>query len=893
MSTSATFTSGDEWSPQSPFFSKLGNYFDRPEWWDEGVETLNAFFDGDPLHADATDQRLEDLLDLLEPLKVCEEPQRSVNAGVNLSDSVENTTDLSTGQQEQKHDPRHVADQSIEQSSKDTQLQATIVDLSNDPFSAAKSAHVEPKEAEEVAPVITSGSKDSQSHSEEPALVKQFPIPSTSTGIDAINTSSPFFISTTTSTRQTSPQPDSSTRASYVFADAALSFDTSHEDEAIVPSASEVHKLVPIVRNALAGHRDDLPPELTERNNDSAFTDLVTPAENNIAPTPIENIHNLSDEHNATTEEAKTVSEDDPTGLQTIKDEISDEHGLPKAVDSSIVIEEDDATVVHDPSAAAISFFPPNPYSDTPYEFSFDDPQAPSSILTGGPRDETHDHIDDSSADSTLTSLASGDGQLPAIQLVDQVYGRDGYTPPRPSFSPLTPPPGFVDTMDADAGAMGGIDAEEGHAPLQNSKHMVTVNGVVDELAYEDRVDGTKTSTNHLTLANPERKQEQPHADEPAQKRRLSPNTEDEHQMGINSETILASREETVKRSPKPAQKGKSKANLRSAQRGSPDPLASASPDELADSTVSNPFILSKPSKKQSKPKLDRSTTSRSRAKKPVNTSAPLRKLIGVPRITRGSVGIRELAELLGASPPRTAAEKEQADVGGRLRSQSQTPAPASATESCPATQTTLATGTTETNGTGTPAQQKRKTPTGSNPVSAQELTDLGNTPILETRTRTRTATVEPAPELPAQDSAKPVPKRTKAAISNAEVERLGAVEVKESRTRNSTVEPNPEPAPVPTPAKRAKKPIAKSVAPSGAKSSPFSLVAKSKGTPKNKALAKTNKKAVEPDQKKDTPVGEQTETGAKRKRDKDSEEVGGGATRASKRIAGAEPEAQ
>ena len=108
---------------------------------------------------------------------------------------------------------------------------------------------------------------------------------------------------------------------------------------------------------------------------------------------------------------------------------------------------------------------------------------------------------------------------------------------------------------------------------------------------------------------------------------------------------------------------------------------------------------------------------------------------------------------------------------------------------------------------------------------------------------------------------------------------------MRESRTRNSTVEPTPESIPVPAP-KRAKKPVVKSVTAIGAKPSPFSLVAKSKGTPKNKAPAKTNKKAVKPEQKKENPVGEQTEMEAKRKRDQESEKVEGGATRASKRIA-------
>ncbi|KAH0141117.1 hypothetical protein KCU67_g14626, partial [Aureobasidium melanogenum] len=116
---------------------------------------------------------------------------------------------------------------------------------------------------------------------------------------------------------------------------------------------------------------------------------------------------------------------------------------------------------------------------------------------------------------------------------------------------------------------------------------------------------------------------------------------------------------------------------------------------------------------------------------------------------------------------------------------------------------------------------------------------------------------------------------------------------VKESRTRNSTAEPTPVPTPAPTPAKRAKKPVAKPVAQLGGKPSPFALVSKSKGTPKIKAPAKTKKKAAKPEQKQESPVGKQTKTMAKRKREEDGEEVEGGVTRASKRVAGVEPEGQ
>ncbi|KAH0015683.1 hypothetical protein KCU78_g8109, partial [Aureobasidium melanogenum] len=913
MNSSATFASGDEWALQNPFFSKLGNYFDRPDWWEEGAETLKAFFDGDTPHTDTTDQRLEDLLDLLEPSK------------------------------------------SIEPSSNDNQLRAEAVSLSNDLSSATNSVHFESVE-NGVAPAITKDTQDFQSHSEDLALKNLLSISDINTSSDAINTSSPLFTSTTKSTRQTSPQPGSSARVSFILADPAVSSYPSFEKETIAPSPPEAPKLGSSARNATDDHSGDLPSELTKRNNNTALTDSTAPVEDGVASAPFDHIHNGTfTKHSANSEGLTTVSENDPTGLQAVKDEISDENGLPKDIDSSILSQEDDDTVVHDPSAAATSFFPHNPYSDIPFGSGtiseeddvsiVHDPSAATSFFPPNPysdvpfnssfyaaptstaskeelSDENHEHIDDSSGDSTLTSLASGDEQMPEIQLVNQVKGREGYTPSPPPISPLTPPVYFADTTHANADVMGGVDPKKDddtiplatastlkspiarlgdvtlkqHAvddKLQNNKGLDTANEVVDEPANDNGGDDTKTSSDSPTLVA-KRKQEHPHADEPAQKRRLAPITENEHQPGINTETVLTSEEETIKsKSERPVRKGKNKATSRSAQRDSPDELAPTSPDELADSSALNPFSLNRELQKIGKTKLDRSTTSRSRTKNPVNSSAPLRKLVGFQRDTRGGVGRRELAGLLAASPPRKAAEKEKLDVDGRLRSQSQTPAPASTSDTATVAQTTIAAETIETNETSTPTQSKRNRVPGAHPMSAQELRDLGNTPILESRTRTRTATVEPAPESTTQDTAKPGPKRTKSAISNAEVERLGIVEVKESRTRNSTAEPTPVPTPAPTPAKRAKKPVAKPVAQLGGKPSPFALVSKSKGTPKIKAPAKTKKKAAKPEQKQESPVGKQTKTMAKRKREEDGEEVEGGVTRASKRVAGVEPEGQ
>lgn len=920
MDSTATFVSRNEWSSQSSHYGKLGDYFDRPDWWKEGAETLQAFFNGDTPRVDTTDQRLEDLLDLIGPLNVGKEPSRSRNAGTNLGGLVENTTDLPALQREAKYDLKHDEVQSVEPGSNDTRLQAENVNPSSDSFSANNSVHVEFEEESEVAPATSSGSKDSQSHSDDPALLRTISILNTSISSDATNTSSPLFTGTTTSTGQTSPQPELSTRASSRTAVQVVSFDSSLENETTAPSPAEVPKLGSFVRNATHVHKNDSPPELFERNNNSVLTDADAPVGTNIASIPIEHTTN---EHSATLDEVTAVSEDDPTGLQAVKDETSDANNLPKAIDSSILAQEDDDTVVHDPSAAAISIFPPNPYSDTQFDSSFYVAQAPSLTVDGELGNDSHEHIDDSSADSTLTSLAAVDGQLPESQFVDQVNGRERYTPSAPAFSPLTPPPpDFVDTVNADV--MDEVKAGEGDnstpleiastsnqpitrfgnvthehpagdntLPLPNIKVLNTANEAVEELAHDNVVDGTQPSTNPLALVHLKRKQEHPHPDEPTHKKPIPPTTEDRYDPEAKAKAVPASEDETAKgKSKQPAQKGKSKAGTKSAQRDSPDELASASSDELADSSVSSPFILSKNSQNHRKPKLDRSTTSRSHVKKPIDAAPPLRKLIGVPKFTRGGVGRRELAELLGASPPRAAAEKQKVDSGGRLRTQSQTPAPASAPGPPFATQASLVATVSERNETGTSAQQKRKRPTGSNPVSAQELTDLGNTPILKTRTRTRTATVEPTPEPATQLAAKAAPKRTKSAISKAEVERLGVVEMTESRTRNSTLEPTSEPTIAPALAKRAKKPATKPVAQIGGKPNPFALTSKPKGTPRtSRKKEPPEKKAVGLKQDKDSPPEKQTKPAAKRKRGEESEEVGEVAARASKRIAGVEAE--
>jgi hypothetical protein len=903
MDSSVTFAPGSERFPQSPFYSKLGSYFDRPEWWEEGAATLDAFFDENTPLVDRFDQRLEDLLDRLEPPRVVEEPQRSNNAGLTNNRSADNTTDLSLLEKEQDLDVRHDDNQTIEQSS-DNHLQTTVVTSSNVLLPSAKAALTNGQEENRVAPAITNTFQDSSCLPAARVLIQPLSALDANTCNDSINTSSPVLTGTTTSTRQTSPQLVSSTRASSVIPD----IESSLEHGSLAPPSLKGTKPGPSLGTTTAHHKKTSTILSPEIDNDIASIDPSAAVENDTALiSATRNQGLMSDEHEDTTQEPMVTSGPDSTGLQAVKDELSDEYGLTTTIDSSILTQETEITVVHDPSSAAVSFFPPNPYSDIPSDFKVDATRISSEgfeekLGHGGDEDD-----EDLSADSTLTSLATNDGQLPLNNLEQLSAPKEWrtVTPSPPPTSPLTPPPGWFATRHVDQDTMGGADSEEDvdaapsatstpDRPIvelgkvspgisRNTKGLKIVTEAVDGLARKTETDDTEMPTTSAATPIGKRKQEKPHTDEPAQKRRLRRNAGVDEQSKATSESVPVLEDKTAKGKSDPAQRGKGKA-----KRDSPDELAPESPDELADLPASNPFGLNKAALSLAKPKLNRSTPSRSRARKPVNTSAPLRKLVGVARATRATVGNKELAGLLGASPPRKAEEKANADIGGRLRSQARTPTPASTptptpmsplalvSTSAPTTQITdtVATESTDTSQTVTPLPARRKRPPGANPLGALELKELGSTPILETRTRVRTATVEPTPE-PAtiQSTVKPAPKRTKTNLSTTEVAAPASAELARTRSQNSAVEPTPEPAPKAAPAKRIRKPVAKPAA-GPAVSSPFNLAAKSKGTPAaSRKKAPTKQTAVQTDNDSNTPTGKSTEATTKRKRGNEGEE--------------------
>ncbi|CAD0112601.1 unnamed protein product [Aureobasidium uvarum] len=623
-------------------------------WWEEGAETLKAFFDDEKPSEDSTDQRLEDLLDLLEPLKVGEEPQNSSIVGVTSSE------------------------------------------------------HGSPPK-----PLFT---------------------------VDTIDTSSPVFTGTTTRTRRTSLQPETSTRASSAVPDTAATLDLSPENGTIAPSSLEA---------------------------------------------PIEN---------------------DPTGLQTVKGKRSDDHGLPKAIDSSILSQEDDTTVVHDPSSAAVSFFPPNPYSDEPVQYPSQQ-AAPtvSSVFNGQLGNDYRQDIEDTSADSSLTSLASNDDQMNQYDLRDQLADYKRYladTPSPPPTSPLSPPPSILTTRYADPDIMGGADPEDDETTLFSiastpSKPIIKLGKVAPKEPDDDRGLRDTGGLGTVNEADDELaddtdaddiEQQQAHEDEPAQKRLLATVTGDEKQPGTDAKAVAPPEEHTIKdRLRRRMQESKANVTSTSALRDSPDELAPESADELADPSPSHGSLS------LVKSRINKSKPSRSRAKKPPNTPAlaPLEKIVGVPRATRGATANRQLAGIPGTPSPRKVEE------------------------------------------------------------NTRELRSLDATPILYTRTRTGTATAESTPEPGTQGSVKPVPKRTKFATSASEVTRLGS------------------PTPKVTPAKT------------------------SKGAPATRKRAPRKNKTAESKQDDDTMPEKLNEATTKRKREEEDGETEEQPTRASKRIAGAEPEGE
>lgn len=848
MQSAVAFAPGSERSSQSPFFNKLGNYFDRPEWWEEGAATLNAFFDEDAPPVDTFDQRLEDLLDSFEPLKVVEGPQQpTISVETNLQQD------------------NHVAD----------------------------------------APSVVNSFEDPLPLPENRVFVKPLSALDFNTGNDTIDNSSPVLTGTTTSTRQTSPRPKSSTRASSVLPDAG----SSPEDQPLAPSTFEAPRPDSPLGTATAQHSGSSTSVSAAKNNDVILTESLAVGEDSSASLPLAHIHDpVFGKHSGTEEELRPRSENDPTGLQAIKDEFSDEYGLTTAIGSSILTQETDITVVHDPTSAAVSFFPPNPYSDVNPDFELDATENGAGALD---EELVHDDVVDGeelSADLTLTSLASNHAQL-SEDYLEQLNDPERWhfkTPSPPPTSPLSPPPSrFVSrhidqdaTVEADTEEDGGATASSipsltsnpmtelgkvSPSASKNIKGLKILTGVADGLARNTGAEDQETPTTSTGPLSGKRRQKRSHSDEPSQKRRLRPSTRGEKRSEADAESTLASKDQTVKGKSKIVQKDKSKAASTPTQRDSPDELAPASPDELAEPPASNPLGLNKAPLSLAKPKVNKSTSTRSRVRNPVDTFAPLRKLVGVARATRAAVGNKELAGLLGASPPRKTEEKAKADIGGRLRSQARTPGPDDTPNLPPAPVVPLAPISTpvpaaqDTDNvicgieTDTPHPAKRKRPPGANLLGAQELKELGWTPILETRTRARTATVEPTPEpVAAPSSIKPASKRTR---SNLNLAAPDSVEVAETSTKNSAVESAPKPVFKATPAKRIRKPVVRPPAKPAA-SSPFTLAAKSKGVPAgSRKKAPTKQNAGERDKDNQTPSARSTEAATKRKRGDGGEE--------------------
>jgi hypothetical protein len=909
MESSIAVAAEGERHLQSPFFSKLGNYFDRPEWWEEGAATLSAFFDNKPA-VDTLDQRLEDLLDLLEPPKIAEEPPQSTYPGVVTQNSTDHTAHNSILHQEQESD-RKIGDDQFIQSNSDSRLQTNIISPRNDLLPSANTAHIDHQKANRSIPAIAKPSKDLSFPSEDRVLPTSLLTLDANFIDKAVGTSSPNCTGATTSTRQTSPQPRSSTRASSVDVP---------EDLPLAPLLFEATKAVSLLSTVTVHHRATPTSENTTRNNDVTSTDLLAAIQDGTVSDQL--AHNedpVTEEQSDTADGRDLTPEHDVTGLQAIKDELSDEYGLPNATDSSILTQDTqdtDVTVVHDPSLAAVSFFPPNPYMDVPTDSHLDTTEILVEALSThfGNSNDDKDEIDEGlSADSSLTSLTTIEEQLPQSQPErpsDLKFWRN-VSPSPPPTSPLTPPPGWIAIRHTDQDDMGGA-VSDGDADVtpsamsmpntpmpepgkvflstsRNKKGLKIVTEPSDRLARNTSKDEVEMPTPSTVTLGGKRKQDEPHTEEPSRKRRLRPSTTGEKQSKDVAESVFAPEDEIFEGTLEPIPRTKGKA-----RRDSPDELAPESPDELANVPAPTPFGLKNTPLSLAKPKLSRSTATRSRARKPIDTSVPLRKLVGVARATRGAVGNKELAGLLGASPPRKAEEKTNVDLSGRLRSRarspgstptlSSTPVPSHAAATIPVSTTedmdAIAIDVVDTSETDIPSLIKRKRPPGGHPLSALELKELGSAPILESRTRARTATIEPTPEPSAvQSTVKPASKRTRPNQVAAAV------------AAPDTVVSTPEPAPKAEPGKRIRKPVVR-LAATPAVSNPFNLAVKSKGTPAaSRKRAPAKQKVIEADKDNKTPGQKLAEALIKRKRGNEGNEDEKGATRASKRIAGTRPE--
>ncbi|KAI5236231.1 hypothetical protein E4T43_08771 [Aureobasidium subglaciale] len=870
---SPTFVSGGEPASHDNQFSNLGDYFGRSGWWEEGAQALSSFFDHDLPRADRFDQRPDDLLERLEPLKVVEEPQVSKKDGTRIGPSNSTATNALQHEQnlrpeeynEQGDKPRTDLEPRVHGARKDqasgdqpeaaidlksrregsetlqfeTRIPAQIDQSSGDKVSQTVASgntlltspdpFVITQPRENLASVFNAVPKSLSLSTQDRDIENRAVLAGTSGDREVTIPSSPLFGTTAASTRQTSHNP--STRGTSVVLDRASSFGPSSQKQPVVQIVlSETSDRGSLI-NHTAGHRatspvivddsheseidstapisivQDIPSnDLDDNSKDSAINSEADPTGIQAIKDELSDQHGLASIHDIPSHqpsdepgESSTSLETDPTGLQAIKDELSDQYGLITNPDSSIISLEDDVTVLHDPSSAAASFFPPNSYSPLLNDHSLEAIETKDRLIYESPMDVADEplqitlDVHNFSAEPTALDSAPNHQQLVSRGFLTeaQIIKILADTPSPPLFSPLTPPLGFSNGSRVDQDTIGGAEPEE-----HESSRTITVPSILElpliELAAITHkkkhggksggtdlkaVRGTYTELSEELTQHPEnnvpaittavdkgkRRQEESHEDEPTKKRRLSlipeaedPTSESAHDLGANT----GKDESKI-----PIQKGRSKVTTRPTNRDSPDELASASPDELAHPPTSNPFALQKGPLLLAKPKVNRSTPRRSHAKKPAKDPAANSTTAAAPSNTREGRGHKELAGLLESSPPRKAAEKAKADVGGRLRShQTDTPGPASILTSTPAPRAELTAlpayapqpeSITQT--AGVPEEQttptttteapppKRQRLAGANPLGAQELSNLGT--IIETRTRTRNATAELANE--------------------------------------------------------------------------------------------------------------------------------------------------
>lgn len=235
----------------------------------------------------------------------------------------------------------------------------------------------------------------------------------------------------------------------------------------------------------------------------------------------------------------------------------------------------------------------------------------------------------------------------------------------------------------------------------------------------------------------------------------------DEHTLPATESVIEVPGIETDLEAMRPPPKNKGEvtksstpaAKTRSADPTSPDELASTDPNSpnglvAPAAAPSNPFSLAKKNPLSlAKPKA-KATTNRPRAKKPATKpttaagkSKPAAK--SAPKAKKAAVGSREVANLFN-SPPRTAADRAK-DLGGRLRSQSRTPAPV-----LPTPTSTPAPDNDTTDPTITPdagnSEQRARGPRSTFPIGGYELKELGA--VAETKLRSQRKSTASAAEL-------------------------------------------------------------------------------------------------------------------------------------------------